>query len=125
MDYRARYRSLFWPVILVGVGVIWLLSNLGYVTPANLSEIWRLWPLLLIAAGLDMLLGRRLPLASALIGLLVLGLVGAFLFADIRIPGTGADRGRHRESSPANRPGQNGQCILELLVRSRPGVRFE
>jgi hypothetical protein len=88
MDNRVQYRSLFWPVVLIGVGVIWLLSNLGYVTPNHLWEIWRLWPLLLIAGGLDLLIGRRLPIAGALIGLLVIGVVGVFLLSDVRLPGT-------------------------------------
>ncbi len=76
------YRSLFWPLILIGVGVVWLLSNVGIITGANLVVLLRLWPLLLIAIGLDLLFGRRSPALGALIGLgtlvvaIVLMLVG-------------------------------------------------
>jgi len=52
--------------------VVWMLSNLGYVQPFSLYNLLRLWPILLIVAGLDILFGRRSPLIGALIGLLAL-----------------------------------------------------
>ena len=49
MDNRDfRYRSMFWPVILIGVGVIWLLSNLGLLPAASIAWLLNLWPLILI-----------------------------------------------------------------------------
>ncbi len=87
METQNRYRSLFWPIILIGVGIIWLLSNLGMVSLTNLVQLWRLWPLLLIVAGVDLLAGRRLPVLSALFGLLVVGLIVLFLAFPIRLPG--------------------------------------
>lgn len=88
MENRPQYRSLFWPIVLIGVGVIWLLVNLGYVSTANAFNLWRLWPLLLIAAGLDILAGRRAPIVGALFGLIVIGVVGVFLLGNVQIPGT-------------------------------------
>jgi hypothetical protein len=71
------YRSLFWPVILIGIGLLWLLSNLSSVVQINLPVIFRLWPLLLIFVGLDILLSKRSPLVGAALGgiavLLVIG----------------------------------------------------
>ncbi|MBI9045250.1 MAG: hypothetical protein JEZ06_12240 [Anaerolineaceae bacterium] len=67
-DSKQGYRSLFWPFLLVGVGVIWLLSNLGFIPSANLWALLRLWPLILIVMGLDILFGRRSPLIGAFIG---------------------------------------------------------
>ena len=55
-----RYRSLFWPVILIGIGVLWLLGNLGIIEPVSLGGLLRFWPVLLIVAGLDMDF-RRVP----------------------------------------------------------------
>lgn len=66
---RAGYRSLFWPIILIAVGVIWLLGNLGVISAANIIVLLRLWPLLLIVIGLDLLFGRQSPLMGALIGI--------------------------------------------------------
>lgn len=61
------YRSLFWPIALIGIGVVWLLGNLGVIAPINLFAVIQLWPLLLIAIGLDLMFGRRSPAVGALI----------------------------------------------------------
>lgn len=65
---RRGYQSLFWPVILIGIGTIWLLSNAGIFTATNLAVLGRIWPLLLIIIGLDMLFGRQSRTMGALIG---------------------------------------------------------
>ncbi|MEZ4669491.1 MAG: DUF5668 domain-containing protein [Anaerolineae bacterium] len=62
-------RSLFWPLMLIGVGAIWLLSNIGILQPASIGMLFRLWPVILIIIGLDLLLGRNNPTLGTLIGL--------------------------------------------------------
>ena len=80
-ESRPRYRSIFWPLVLIAAGVLWLLGNFNIISNANLFALARLWPLLLIAIGLDILFGRR-PLISALLAILTVGaLVGAVIFA--------------------------------------------
>ncbi|MFN8419431.1 MAG: DUF5668 domain-containing protein [Anaerolineae bacterium] len=54
-------RSWFWPLILIGVGLIWLLRNLEIISSANILVLLRLWPLLLIAAGINVLVAHRNP----------------------------------------------------------------
>ena len=71
METKHRNRSLFWPVVLIGVGIVWLLYNLDLITGSNISALFQLWPLLLIGAGLDLLFGRRYPVVGALFGLAV------------------------------------------------------
>ncbi len=56
--------KLFWGLVLILVGVLALLSNLGIVE-VQILEVLRLWPLLIVAAGLSVLnldgwLGRLL-----------------------------------------------------------------
>lgn len=63
----------------MGLGVILLLNNLGY-TSVGFWEIARLWPILLIAAGLEVLLGSRLNWASVIGTLLVLALISDALW---------------------------------------------
>lgn len=65
-------RSIFWPVVLIGAGVIWLLTNLNILLLENLWFLFRLWPILIIVAGLDVLFSRKLPLIGALLGLLII-----------------------------------------------------
>ena len=43
-----RSGSIFWAIILIAVGAIWLLGNVGVLSFANLSVLLRLWPLALI-----------------------------------------------------------------------------
>lgn len=71
-ENRTFYRSLFWPVVLLGAGVIWLLSNLNIIPTENLWLLVHLWPVLFIIAGLDILFARRLPLFGAVLGLLLI-----------------------------------------------------
>jgi hypothetical protein len=75
------YRSLFWPLLLIGVGVVFLLGNAGIIDPPSWGTLFRLWPLALIAIGLDLLVGRRSPIIGGLLGLLVVVAVVAFLIA--------------------------------------------
>lgn len=71
-SYRKSTASFFWPIIIIGAGVVWLLSDLNIIPSENLWILLRLWPVLLIVAGLDVLFARRLPLLGALLALLVI-----------------------------------------------------
>ncbi len=54
-----RTRALFAPVILIVLGIVFLLSNLGML-PGGLAPLFaQWWPLILIAVG-AMVLFRRL-----------------------------------------------------------------
>jgi hypothetical protein len=75
-----RQRSLFWPIVLISIGVIWLLGNLGVISSANIAVLFRLWPLILIIVGIELLVGRNAPSLSALLGIgAVILLVGLML----------------------------------------------
>jgi hypothetical protein len=41
---------VFAPIIMITVGAALLLSNLGYL---KFASVWRLWPIVLIAMGLN------------------------------------------------------------------------
>jgi len=72
---RRPYRSLFWPIVFIGVGIVWLLLNLGIIESVNVWGFLHLWPLLLIFIGLDVLFGRRWPALGAVVGLAAVGVV--------------------------------------------------
>lgn len=74
-----RERSLFWPVLFVGTGVLWLLINLHYIYVESFPALYRLWPLILIFIGLDILAGRKSAVVSALLALLFVGGLAAIL----------------------------------------------
>jgi hypothetical protein len=69
-------RNLFWPLILITIGLVFLLVNFGFVPGVTALSLLNLWPLLLILAGVDLAIGRRWPLAAIGIdvGVIALGL---------------------------------------------------
>ena len=66
-DERRPTRSLFWPILLIGIGVAFLLVNLDLIPRPNLFAVLRLWPLILVGIGLDLIFRRRYPFISLLI----------------------------------------------------------
>jgi len=54
-------RPLFWPVVLIGIGVVALLFNTGWLDWDKVAWLYRLWPVLLIALGIAILFRGRLP----------------------------------------------------------------
>jgi hypothetical protein len=76
-----EYRSLFWPIVLIGAGIVWLLNNMGVISGAQVSVIGRIWPLFLIAIGLDILIGRQSLALSAIIAVGTVVLIVALMLA--------------------------------------------
>ncbi len=114
--FRSEYRSLFWPLILIGVGIVWLMSTMGIIGGANIAVLFRLWPLLLIAIGLDLLLGRRAPLLGALIGLGTLGLAIVLMLIG---PGLGLAGNYEVETAAFSEPvgdARSAEVTLNLSV---------
>ena len=75
---RRRPPGLTFPLLLIGLGVIFLLNALGVLKAPVLPMLFRFWPALLVLIGLDILIGRRSMLGSLLVGALVIALlVGA------------------------------------------------
>jgi hypothetical protein len=71
-----RRRSVMGPAILIALGIIFLLSNLGLLTWNIWEMLWRLWPLWLVAAGLDLLIGRRGAWGAWIAVGITLGVIG-------------------------------------------------
>jgi hypothetical protein len=77
---RYRYRSFFWPAVLILVGVFALLVNSGLVAPERLARLADLWPLILVVIGLELLVRRSLQGANAELAavlIVVLAITGA------------------------------------------------
>jgi len=72
---KRNYRSLFWPVVLIGIGIIWLLGSMGILPNANFAMLASFWPVILIVIGLDILIGRRSAVGGAVMGVIVIALV--------------------------------------------------
>ncbi len=68
-----RRVNLFWPLVLIAAGALWILIELGRVPFENLWALAILWPFLLIGAGLSLLLRPYWRYANAVMSLLVVG----------------------------------------------------
>ena len=70
-------RSLFGPLLLIAAGIIWLLVKSGSIPSANLWALSHIWPFLLIAAGLGIILKPYWQYTSVVLDVLLVG--GAIL----------------------------------------------
>ena len=80
-----RRPGLFWPLILIGLGALLLLQNLGYLPAGLWAALAQLWPVVFILLGLDLLVGRRSSAGAAavlVVGALVV--IGALTWAALR-----------------------------------------
>jgi hypothetical protein len=83
LDTLFRKREIFGPVFWIGLGGVFLLYNFGVVGWEAWNTLFRLWPMLIVTAGLEILLGKRsiwisLPASALVLGILAvaLGLTG-------------------------------------------------
>ena len=81
-----RYRSFFWPAVLILIGVIALLANTGQIPAERLYNLVLLWPLVLVVLGLELIVRRSMhgvagDIAAALIIVLAIGGAAAYVAA--------------------------------------------
>lgn len=120
MDYSEkpkhgrRYRSLFWPMLFIGVGTTWLLFNIGVFNDKNIATLFQLWPLLLVGIGLDLLFGRTSPTRGATIGLAFVGFVLAIMYVG---PSIGLGQITERNQTQFEIP-LDGSKSLELNINA-------
>ena len=82
-------KSFFGPLFLITAGVTWLLVISGRIPASNLWALTHVWPFLLIAAGIGLILKAYLPYTSPVVDVI---LMGATLLALVYAPRLGWDR---------------------------------
>ena len=71
LDSIYKREGLVAPTFLIGIGLIFLLANLGYLSVSVWQMVLTLWPILLIAIGFDILIGRR-SIWAAIVGMVLI-----------------------------------------------------
>ena len=64
LDLLVQRRGVAAPALLIGLGTALLLNNAGLWAWDAWGVLWRFWPLLLVAAGIDLVIGGRSSLGS-------------------------------------------------------------
>ncbi len=84
-----RRLHLFWPLVLIAAGILWILINMHVIPGTNLWALTYLWPFLLVGAGLGLILRPYWRYASALMSVIV---VAVLFLGVVFAPRLGWDR---------------------------------
>lgn len=85
MQSRHHRGGLVGPVLLIGLGLLLLAQNLGLVGGDIWLNLLRMWPVILVAAGIDLLIPRRSALGTFVSLVLVVAVfVGGFWLSGAR-----------------------------------------
>jgi len=81
-------ESFFGPLFLIAVGVTWLLVKSGNIPASNLWALSHIWPFLLIAAGMGLILKPYWQYTSLVLDVII---IGGTILAVIYAPALGWD----------------------------------
>lgn len=83
---KSRGIGLFFPLLLIAIGVIFLLSNMGVISGDTWTLVWQFWPVLLIVIGLDNIINREgLVGATFMIGIGIIFLLANLGYLNVSI----------------------------------------
>lgn len=86
-----RTPSLAFPLVLIALGLVFLLSNAGYLTRVTWMSVVQLWPLVLVIVGVDLLIRPRSVFAAAIVEIAIIGAALVYLAAGTPLlPGSNA-----------------------------------
>jgi hypothetical protein len=77
---KRRGGSLVFPLLLIIIGLLFLLDNLNILPGIDWGALWKLWPIILIALGLEVILGRRVSFGTILLVVFIFFFGGAVLW---------------------------------------------
>jgi len=113
LDSIYKREGLAGAAFMIGLGIIFLLANLGYLTLDVWQVVIHVWPVLIIAVGFDMIVGRR-SLWASLAGLVI---VLAILAGALWMYGVRPERGQifnGQEVSQALEGASKGEIELSM-----------
>ena len=103
MESHHDRGGLVGPILLIGLGLVFLLTNLGMLSTSIWGVLLRIWPVILIAIGVDLLIGRRSLWGRLLALVLILAvLAGGLWIGGVRIGSI--QRGQRVEGQAVTQP---------------------
>jgi hypothetical protein len=119
--------DLFWPILMIGVGILAILVYLGWLPKENLWMMVNLWPLLLIVAGLGLLVRSRSPWVGATLGVLVVAVIFVVTFAGTQL-GLKSEFYSPFDIGYIQIGGVSGESVIgsgNVIVEDRPVTGFD
>jgi len=115
-----RYRGIAFPILLIGLGLVALLVNVGALSWDQIGRLFDLWPLLLIVIGIELILRRAAapPVATGVGALVAIVAVVAALAYVTAGPGFQVGSQAGSASAPLGSAEQGG------LTVTGGGLRF-
>lgn len=116
---RPRRRGgVVWPLILIFLGAVFLLQNAG-VLPSNFwLNLWRLWPIILVLVGIELLFANRIPWLI-LAGVAALVLIGGVVATNANVA---SPISPHSPSLPPNTTATDLSGASQAAVTVRYGA---
>jgi hypothetical protein len=139
MTPSPRRGGIAGPILLIGLGALLLLSNFGRLPESIWPTLLRMWPVVLIAFGLDILITRRSVWGSMALVVLILavlaggywlstvtvGPIGPGSIESVAVPREGATQAGVRVRSSVGllevEPGSAGATLLQATIPLLPG----
>lgn len=131
-----RTSGLVLPILLIGVGAVVLLDNLGVIN-MSWQALLRFWPVLLIIIGLDVIFGRRSRFGGLVVALAALFALGGLIWVAsspqrTEALGIRAPIGGREVSGSIQEPLQDVKqlqvnidlSISELVIGAQPGKQY-
>lgn len=114
--HPTRERSFFLPVLLIAIGGLWLLGNVGVLGIANLAMLARLWPLILIVLGAYILVKPRYEGIRSLIALGGIGLIVVLTLVGPALGGSRVAEAQAERFSEAINGAESASVRLDLAA---------
>ena len=113
---RGGGRGLILPILLIVVGSVLLLNNLGILSWSVWSTLAQLWPVILVLLGLELILGRRTSMLGIGLALVFVAIVVGSATHHITV-GSATDRAPAPQPSVVAGP---GGTVAAGMVSSPP-----
>lgn len=111
-----KFNNIAWPLVLIGLGVIGLLSNFDILPRFSINAFLSLWPLILVAVGINILLAPSYPRLRPWIGMGMLVLAISLVYL---VPSLGSSPTAELKEAHFSEPIGNSasaRVVLDLSI---------
>ena len=112
---RGGGRGIVLPLLLIAVGSVLLLNNLGVLSWTVWANLAQVWPVVLVLVGIELVLGRRTPLLGFVLAAIVIAVAIGVVAHSTGGPG-------NVTAAPVADPGNVVAGVNQKVTRASPVV---